>query len=160
MAPIQCAILGMGMSTTVFHAPFILALPDQFQLRTILERKSTPSFSLARDRYPGVIVENTLEAILEDPVVQLVFVSTINNLHYAHTKVCPPFPPSPPLGKGHRTRSRGFSPKYPFPNSVGIIAANAIRRVSWRVNMSYARNLSLPLYRKRRNFANSPNLKN
>lgn len=85
---IQCAILGTGMSCRVFHAPFILAL-DQFNLHSIFERRSTPTHSEARELYgPKVNVVNTFEAILNNPEIELVFVSTINDTHYQYTKDC------------------------------------------------------------------------
>ena len=71
-APIRCAVLGMGMSALVFHTPFILALPKLFTLDTIMERKATETFSLARDRFPGVKVVNTLASILADDEIEVI----------------------------------------------------------------------------------------
>lgn len=71
MAPINCAVLGMGMSALVFHTPFILALPDLFSLHTIMERKATATFSAARQRFPGVNVVNSLAAVLADPEIEV-----------------------------------------------------------------------------------------
>lgn len=66
-------MLGTGMSTTVFHAPFVLSLPKVFALHSIYERRATAARSEARDRYgPGVKVVTTFEEVLEDAEVQLV----------------------------------------------------------------------------------------
>jgi predicted dehydrogenase len=84
---IRCAILGTGMSTTVFHAPFIQSLPEHYELYSILERRATPTHSEARDRYGSKVkVVTTIEQILEDPLVDLVFVCTINETHYDFAK--------------------------------------------------------------------------
>lgn len=75
------------MSTTVFHAPFIQSLPEHFQLYAVLERRATPAHSEARDRYGTKIkVVTTIEEILQDDLVDLVFVCTINETHYDFAK--------------------------------------------------------------------------
>ncbi|BGP17544.1 hypothetical protein JCM10213_004085 [Rhodosporidiobolus nylandii] len=84
-APVKVAIVGVGMSTTVFHAPFILSLPDKFKLSVIVERSATAEKSKARDLYPGVKVVNTLdEALKED--IEAVWVLSINDTHYEFAK--------------------------------------------------------------------------
>ncbi|GAA5984172.1 hypothetical protein JCM11641_005137 [Rhodosporidiobolus odoratus] len=84
-APIKVAIVGVGMSTTVFHAPFILSMPDKFALRVIVERSATADKSVARDRYPGVKVVNSLdEALKED--IDVVWILSINETHYDFAK--------------------------------------------------------------------------
>ncbi|ORY70655.1 NAD binding Rossmann fold oxidoreductase [Leucosporidium creatinivorum] len=85
-APINVAVLGFGMSATVFHIPFIKALPEHFNLTTIFERSATETKSAARDAFPEVKVVNTLDAVLSDPSIQLVFVSTINDTHFDYSK--------------------------------------------------------------------------
>ncbi|GAA5889652.1 hypothetical protein JCM6882_007093 [Rhodosporidiobolus microsporus] len=85
MAPIKVAIVGTGMSTTVFHAPFILALPDKFTLSVIVERSATQDKSKARDLYPGVKVVNTLEQALEEDI-DAVWILSINDTHYEYAK--------------------------------------------------------------------------
>jgi len=87
-APIKTAVLGMGMSATVFHIPFILSLPHLFKLHTILERAATPEKSAARDRYgsTGFNVVNTLEEVLSDKDVELIVISTPNATHFEYAK--------------------------------------------------------------------------
>jgi predicted dehydrogenase len=84
---IRVSVLGFGMSATVFHIPFVLANPDLFELVSIFERKATPEKSAARDAHPKVKVVNTLDQVLQDDSIDLVFVSTINDTHYEYTKV-------------------------------------------------------------------------
>ncbi|KAM0750822.1 NAD binding Rossmann fold oxidoreductase [Meredithblackwellia eburnea MCA 4105] len=86
-SPIKVAVLGFGMSATVFHIPFIQHCPE-FQLVSIFERKATAEKSAARDAYPQIKVVNTLQQILDDKEVELVFVSTINDTHLEYSKAC------------------------------------------------------------------------
>ncbi|GAA5849092.1 hypothetical protein JCM8547_006440 [Rhodosporidiobolus lusitaniae] len=83
--PTKVALIGMGMSTTVFHAPFILSLPEHFQLSVIFERSATETSSKARDRYPGVKVVNTLEQALREDI-DAVWILSINDTHYDYAK--------------------------------------------------------------------------
>ncbi|KAK4049143.1 hypothetical protein OIV83_004339 [Microbotryomycetes sp. JL201] len=85
--PINVAVLGVGMSATVFHIPFIQALPDQFKLVTIFERSATADRSRARELFPTVKVVNKLEDVISDQTIQLVFVSTVNDTHYEYSKL-------------------------------------------------------------------------
>ncbi|GAA5986114.1 hypothetical protein JCM5350_004438 [Sporobolomyces pararoseus] len=84
--PINVAVLGFGMSATVFHIPFLLALPSHFNLHTILERSSTPTSSKARDAFPQVNVVNTFEQVLENKEIDAVWVLTINDTHFDYVK--------------------------------------------------------------------------
>ncbi|KAL7416462.1 NAD binding Rossmann fold oxidoreductase [Mrakia frigida] len=85
-APIKVSVIGIGMSATVFHIPFILSLPDHFTLHSILERKATPQSSDARKFFPGVKVVTTLEEVLQDEEVDAVFVTSINATHFDFSK--------------------------------------------------------------------------
>ncbi|KZO96744.1 NAD binding Rossmann fold oxidoreductase [Calocera viscosa TUFC12733] len=86
--PIRAAVLGVGFSATVFQIPFILGLPDQFKLHSILERRATKEQSKARDLYghTGVKVVTTYDDVLQDPEVDLVVVSIRSPEHFAYTK--------------------------------------------------------------------------
>ncbi|CED85287.1 Predicted oxidoreductase [Phaffia rhodozyma] len=86
-SPINVSVVGIGMSATVFHIPFIQALPEQFKLHSIVERKATSEKSDARDFYgPDIKVVTSLQEVLEDDVVDAVFVTTINDTHYEFSK--------------------------------------------------------------------------
>lgn len=88
MAPANVAVLGMGMSATVFHIPFIQALPAYFKLHMIMERSAIAEKSAARDRYgqTGFKVVNTLDEVLADPEVDVIVISTPNSTHYDFAK--------------------------------------------------------------------------
>jgi len=88
MAPINCAVLGIGFSANVFHIPFILALPNTYKLHTIMERAATATSSKAKDKYGhlGVKVVTTLEEVLHDPEVDLVVVTVKDPAHFSYSK--------------------------------------------------------------------------
>ncbi|GAA6025531.1 hypothetical protein JCM11491_000528 [Sporobolomyces phaffii] len=86
MSPINVAVLGFGMSATVFHIPFLLAAPDRFRLHSILERSATPTASKARDAYPGVKVVTTIDDVLADDQVDAVWVLTTNSTHFEYAQ--------------------------------------------------------------------------
>lgn len=111
-APVNVAVIGMGMSTTVFHAPFsesphrysiralsllrltprlargksVLSLPEKFNLKVIVERSATPAHSKAREKYPGVQVVNTLDEALNLAEIDAVWICSINDTHYQFAK--------------------------------------------------------------------------
>ncbi|GAA5987462.1 hypothetical protein JCM10908_001964 [Rhodotorula pacifica] len=87
-APVKVAVIGMGMSTTVFHVPFILSLPKKFTLAAIVERSATPEASKARDRYgSSITVVNTLDqAITSIPDLSAVWICSVNDTHYDYAK--------------------------------------------------------------------------
>ncbi len=74
---INVGLIGFGMSGKYFQAPFIHNNPN-FNLYKVLERHSEESGKL----YPGVKVVKDLAAILSDDKVELVVISSPNNLHY------------------------------------------------------------------------------
>jgi len=90
--PIGTAVIGTGLSATIFQIPFILSLPQYFHLITIVERKASSDSSLARDRYgsqlPNLKIVNTIEEVLVDheEEVELVVISTPNATHYPYAK--------------------------------------------------------------------------
>jgi len=88
--PLRCAVIGTGMSATVFHVPFILSLPQYFSLHSVLERSATSTKSVAKDKWgskvPNLKVVSSLEEVVEDPEVDVVVVSTPNSTHEAYTE--------------------------------------------------------------------------
>ncbi|KDQ10712.1 hypothetical protein BOTBODRAFT_57915 [Botryobasidium botryosum FD-172 SS1] len=86
-SPIKTAVIGMGMSATVFHIPFIRSLPNVFALHSIMERSATAARSAARDRYGNdVKVVNTFEEVVGDAEVECVVISTPNSTHFDYAK--------------------------------------------------------------------------
>ena len=81
MQPIQTAILSIGMSGQVFHAPFVMVHPG-FNFYAVWER----SKNIAAEKYNGVTTYRTLEELLADSRVELVVVNTPNTTHYEYTK--------------------------------------------------------------------------
>ncbi|HZH95170.1 MAG TPA: Gfo/Idh/MocA family oxidoreductase [Flavisolibacter sp.] len=81
MQPINTGILSIGMSGTVFHAPFIATNPG-FNFYAVWERTK----NVAEERYPTVKTSRTLEELLGDRAIELVVVNTPNTTHYEYTK--------------------------------------------------------------------------
>jgi len=81
MEPVRTALLSFGMSGKVFHAPFLLQLPE-FEWISVWER-SRPS---ASKLYPFVHSCSTIEEVISDPSVELVIVNTPNYTHYEYAK--------------------------------------------------------------------------
>ncbi|KAF5369971.1 hypothetical protein D9758_001186 [Tetrapyrgos nigripes] len=85
--PIQTCILGTGLSGLTFHAPFILALPELFNLHSVLERSPKTPGGKLNDRFGvSVKIHNSLDAILADNEVELIIVGTPSDTHYAFAK--------------------------------------------------------------------------
>jgi len=89
--PIQTAVLGVGLGGLTFHLPFILALPQYFTLRTVLERNPTQPGGKLEARFGaeaarGVRICSAYEEVLGDEGVELVVISTPSATHYALAK--------------------------------------------------------------------------
>ncbi|EJD50869.1 putative NAD binding Rossmann fold oxidoreductase [Auricularia subglabra TFB-10046 SS5] len=81
--PLNVAVLGTGMSARVFHVPFILALPAQFTLHTILS--SNPAS--AKERFPHAQkYVDKLDDVLADSDVHVICICTPNATHFPYTK--------------------------------------------------------------------------
>jgi predicted dehydrogenase len=80
---IGVGIIGFGLAAKVFHAPFVSAVPG-LKLRAFVERKG----DAAAQAYPAAETVRTVEALLEDPAIELVVVATPNETHYALAKQC------------------------------------------------------------------------
>lgn len=85
MASIRTAIIGTGMSLTVFHHPLITALPDMYTLHTVLERSASGRARSTVDE--SVKLVKTLEEVLQDQEVDLVVVSMPNKTHFEYCKM-------------------------------------------------------------------------
>ncbi|KAI0751506.1 oxidoreductase [Daedaleopsis nitida] len=87
MTPIKTCVIGVGLGGLTFHIPFVLALPHLFTLHAVMERKPiTPGGKLqerfGEDAAKGVVIHNSFEAVLADPEVELVVISTPSETHY------------------------------------------------------------------------------
>ncbi|HUD29848.1 MAG TPA: Gfo/Idh/MocA family oxidoreductase, partial [Novosphingobium sp.] len=77
MTRIGVGIIGNGMATRVFHAPYILACPD-LELRAVVAR--SPG---AQAPAEGVAIVPDVETLLADPAIGLVVVATPSATHAA-----------------------------------------------------------------------------
>ncbi|CAA7259557.1 unnamed protein product [Cyclocybe aegerita] len=85
--PINTCILGVGLSGLTFHVPFILALPEIFNLHSVLERNPKAEGGKVKERF-GVApkIHKTLDAVLSDQEIELVIIGTPNDTHYKFAK--------------------------------------------------------------------------
>ena len=82
MQQISVGLIGYGLGGSTFHAPIIAAVPG-LRLARIASRSAKPE---TRDLYPGVQLDETPQAMLDDPDIALVVVCTPNASHYALAK--------------------------------------------------------------------------
>lgn len=82
MAEIGVGVIGFGLATKVFHAPFVSAVPG-LRLRAIVQRSGDE----AAKAYPEATICRSVEEMLREPAVQLVVVATPNETHFAMAKL-------------------------------------------------------------------------
>jgi scyllo-inositol 2-dehydrogenase (NADP+) len=78
---IRAGLVGFGMAGRVFHAP-LLSSVEGLELAAVVERSSNK----AAERYPGIKVYRSLEAMLADTSLDLLVVATPNGTHFAIAK--------------------------------------------------------------------------
>lgn len=79
--PVKVAIVGYGTSAKVFHAPLLNYLSD-YEIISVHERNKYESLK----DLPHVKIERTYDAILADCEVELVIITTPNQVHYVQAK--------------------------------------------------------------------------
>lgn len=88
-SPINTCVVGVGLAGLTFHVPFILALPQLFNLYAVVERnpkeegpggKVKARFGVSPKIYPS------LDAALADSAIELVIIATPNDTHYPFAK--------------------------------------------------------------------------
>ncbi|EPQ59911.1 hypothetical protein GLOTRDRAFT_27456, partial [Gloeophyllum trabeum ATCC 11539] len=93
--PIKTCVIGVGLGGLVFHVPFVLILPQYFTLHAVMERNpAAPNRGKAHERFDGkgsinmsnVKIHRSLDAVLGDPEVELVVVTTPSETHYSLAK--------------------------------------------------------------------------
>ncbi|WP_026463376.1 Gfo/Idh/MocA family oxidoreductase [Adhaeribacter aquaticus] len=77
---LQVGLIGFGMAGQMFHAPFITNVPG-FNLKTI-RATNAGNIALARERYPQAEIVPDVQAIFNDPEIDLVVVASPNTSHY------------------------------------------------------------------------------
>jgi predicted dehydrogenase len=78
---IRAGLVGFGMAGRVFHGP-LLSSVEGLELAAVMER----STNKAAERYPGITVYRSLEAMLADKSLGLFVVATPNGTHYELAK--------------------------------------------------------------------------
>lgn len=80
---INIGFIGNGKGTNRYHAPFSLALPELFRIKTIQARHISHELWPA---LPGVAYTTDLDALLADPLIDVVEISTPHDTHYELSK--------------------------------------------------------------------------
>lgn len=92
--PIPVTVAGYGGSANTFHLPFLLALPQHFQLFSIQQRPG-PDKPDIKQRFPQIHVHPTPEEIFHPqpggpprlPEGGLVVITLINRLHFSTARL-------------------------------------------------------------------------
>jgi len=79
---IRVGLVGFGMSGRVFHAPFLHTMPDMYELRSVVERHSNEAVKI----YPYIKTVRSTTELFDDPEIDLVIITTSNDLHYSLSK--------------------------------------------------------------------------
>jgi scyllo-inositol 2-dehydrogenase (NADP+) len=77
MTKINVGLIGYGMASRVFHAPFITTTPS-LKLTKVFERQSSAS----KEEYPFVEIVRDIDQLLRDEEVDLIVVATPNSSHF------------------------------------------------------------------------------
>ncbi len=81
---INTGIIGFGVGGNTFHAPLI-DTTEGFKISKIRARKDS-EVNLAKQRYPGAIITDNADDIINDANVELVVITTPNSSHYSLAK--------------------------------------------------------------------------
>ena len=79
---IRVGIVGFGVSGRVFHAPFLHTMSDMYELRSVVERHTNEAEKI----YPYIKTVRSTNELFDDPNIDLVIITTSNDLHYSLTK--------------------------------------------------------------------------
>ena len=79
---LNIGFIGNGKGANRYHMPFSQALPEKFRIKTVY----APHLGGPWPEIPGVEYTNDLEAMLADPEIDIVEISTPHSTHYALTK--------------------------------------------------------------------------
>jgi predicted dehydrogenase len=74
---IRAGLVGFGLGGRVFHAPLISSV-EGLELAAVVERTTNH----AAERHPGITTYRTLDAMLADPTLGLIVVSTPSGTHF------------------------------------------------------------------------------
>ncbi|GHB81172.1 Gfo/Idh/MocA family oxidoreductase [Persicitalea jodogahamensis] len=79
MKTLNVGLIGFGLSGRYFHAPFLSVNP-RFKLKTVVERSKNE----AQDFDPAIGNARSVEEMLSDPEIDLVFICTPNDTHFSY----------------------------------------------------------------------------
>lgn len=82
---INVGIVGFGFTAKTFHAPFLKQLQSLFRVVSISCRAGKNPDDDAKASFPSAAFEPP-EKVLANPAVELVFILTMNSLHYPLAK--------------------------------------------------------------------------
>lgn len=82
MGKIRTALVGYGSVGEKMHAPLITVCPD-LELVAVVERRQEKS----KEKYPGVSIFRSLEALLEADAADLIVIVTPNEFHFSQAKM-------------------------------------------------------------------------
>lgn len=77
-AKIKTAVVGFGLSATVFHIPFVLT-SEQFELVAISSRQK----DAIAEKYPQVGIYANAETMIKESEADLIIITAPNDVHYA-----------------------------------------------------------------------------
>jgi predicted dehydrogenase len=81
---INVGIIGYGMSSEIFHSPFINTM-DEFKLSAIVTTNEI-GINKIKTKYPSTKIYSTVDKILSDKTIQLIIITTPNKSHFEITK--------------------------------------------------------------------------
>lgn len=73
--PIKTAVVGVGLAGLVFHLPLLVALPDLFDVRIVVERNAQREGGKARNFGINPRVVETFEEAILEPEIELVCIN-------------------------------------------------------------------------------------
>jgi predicted dehydrogenase len=79
---IRVGIVGFGISGRVFHATFLHTMSNMYELRSVVERHSNEAIKI----YPDIKIVRSTTELFDDPEIDLVIITTSNDLHYSLSK--------------------------------------------------------------------------
>lgn len=80
----KIGLIGFSIGGQVFHAPFIAGNPT-LELYKVTARKAEQR-QILTNKYPSAIAVDTVDEIMDDPLVDIVVVATSNDVHFSLTK--------------------------------------------------------------------------
>ncbi|UJR09640.1 hypothetical protein I4U23_013874 [Adineta vaga] len=79
---IRAGLVGFGISGRVFHAPFLHTMSNMYEFRSVVERHANEAEKI----YPYIKTVRSTSELFDDPDIDLVIITTSNDLHYSLSK--------------------------------------------------------------------------